>query len=91
MISASKTTFNLENLKILRPKFTKNLTNLLMTFCKFPPIGIPRNFKRRVLGTLKKYLLHLLTWLRQLKKFRNSFGIINNPNIFKINILEFHL
>ena len=37
MISASKTTFSLKNLKILRPKVTKNLTNLLKKFCEFPP------------------------------------------------------
>jgi len=31
MISASKTTLNLNNLNILRPKVSKNLTNLLKT------------------------------------------------------------
>jgi len=37
MISASKTTFSLNNIKILRPKVTKNLTNLLKRFCEPPP------------------------------------------------------
>jgi len=37
MISASKTTFRVNNLKILRPKVRKNLTNLGKTFCKFEP------------------------------------------------------
>ncbi len=37
MISASKSTLNLNNLKILRPKVTKNLTNLHKKFCEFPP------------------------------------------------------
>jgi hypothetical protein len=37
MICASKTTFSLNNLKILRSKVTKNLTNLLKKFCEFPP------------------------------------------------------
>jgi hypothetical protein len=36
MISPSKTTFSLGNLKILRPKVLKNLTNLLKKFCEFP-------------------------------------------------------
>jgi len=37
MISASKSTLSLNNLKILRPKVTKNLTNLGKKFCEFPP------------------------------------------------------
>jgi len=37
MISASKTTFSHCNIKILRLKVTKNLTNLLKKFCEFPP------------------------------------------------------
>jgi len=37
MISASKTIFSLNNLKILRPKVMKYLTNLLKKFCEFPP------------------------------------------------------
>ncbi len=35
MTSASKSTLNLNNRKILRPKVTKNLTNLLKKFCEF--------------------------------------------------------
>ncbi len=37
MISASKTTFRHYNLKILRLKVTKNLTNLPNKFCEFRP------------------------------------------------------
>jgi len=37
LISASKTTFCHCNLKILRPKVRKNLTNLLKKLCEFPP------------------------------------------------------
>jgi len=37
MISASKSTLSLNNLKILRPKVTKNLTNLRKKFCELPP------------------------------------------------------
>ncbi len=37
MIFASKSTLSLNNLKILRPKVTKNLTNLPKKFCEFPP------------------------------------------------------
>ncbi len=37
MISASKSTLSLNNLKILRPKVTKNLTNLCKQFCESPP------------------------------------------------------
>ncbi len=43
MISASKTTFSLNNLKILRPKVTKNLTNLLKKFCEFSPRAVSYN------------------------------------------------
>jgi hypothetical protein len=35
MISASKTTFTPNNLKILRPEVSKNLTNLLKKFCEY--------------------------------------------------------
>jgi len=44
MISASKTTFSDFNLKILRPKVTKNLTNFRKKFCEFPP----RDLKKRM-------------------------------------------
>jgi len=37
MTSASKSNLNLSNLKILRPKVTKNLMNLSKKFCEFPP------------------------------------------------------
>jgi len=36
-LSASKTTFSHFNLKILRPKVTKNLKNLRKKFCESPP------------------------------------------------------
>jgi len=39
MISASKTTFNHYNLKILMPKVRKNLKNLLKKFCESQPRG----------------------------------------------------
>ena len=37
MISASKITLSQNNLKILWPKVTKNLTHLHKTFCESPP------------------------------------------------------
>ena len=37
MIFASKSNLSPDNLKILRPKATKNLTNLPKKFCEFPP------------------------------------------------------
>jgi hypothetical protein len=37
MISAPKSNLSLKNIKILRPKVTKNLTNLLKKFCESPP------------------------------------------------------
>ena len=40
MISASKTTFRVNNLKILRPKVTKNIKNLSKKFCEFPPRNV---------------------------------------------------
>jgi len=48
MISTSKITLNQNNLKILRPKVTKNLTNLCKKFCESPPtafFSIAYNFK----------------------------------------------
>jgi len=40
LISDSKTTFSQYNLKILRVKVTKNLTNFLKKFCEFPPRAV---------------------------------------------------
>jgi len=40
MISASKTTPSQLNLKILRPKVTKNIKNLRKKFCEFRPSEI---------------------------------------------------
>jgi len=37
LISASKTNYRHYNLKILRPKVTKNIKNLHKKFCEFPP------------------------------------------------------
>jgi len=37
LISASKTTLSHYNLKILRPKVTKNIKNLYKKFCECPP------------------------------------------------------
>jgi hypothetical protein len=37
MISASKSTLSLNNLKILRPKVKKNLMNFRKKFCESPP------------------------------------------------------
>jgi len=37
MISVSKSSLSLNNLKILRPKVTKNLMNLSEKFCELPP------------------------------------------------------
>ncbi len=37
MTCSSKNTFSLFNLKVLRPKVTKNITILLKKFCEFPP------------------------------------------------------
>jgi len=37
LISASKTTFSHNNLKVLRPEVTKNITNLRKKFCEFRP------------------------------------------------------
>jgi len=37
MIPASKSTLSLNNLKILRPIVTQNLTNLCNKFCEFHP------------------------------------------------------
>jgi hypothetical protein len=40
MINDLRTTFSHNNLKILRPKVTKNLTNLLKKFCEFRPLSL---------------------------------------------------
>jgi len=39
MISATKSTLSLNNLKILRPKVKKSLPNFRKKFCEFPPRG----------------------------------------------------
>jgi len=44
MTSASKTTFCNYDLKILRTKVTKNLTNLHKKFCEFPSCSEFRQF-----------------------------------------------
>jgi len=40
IISASKSTLSLNNLKILRHKVIKNLTNLRKKVCESPPAGV---------------------------------------------------
>ncbi len=59
MISASKTTLSHYNLKILRPKVTKNLTNLPKKFCDFPPSCIRLLFD--VMKSNSIELLYLFT------------------------------
>jgi len=44
IIFASKTTNSCYNLKILRPKVTKNLTNLRKKFCESPPRALIFHF-----------------------------------------------
>ncbi len=43
MMSASKMTLSQNNLKIFRPKVTKNCTNLHKKFCESPPRFIQSN------------------------------------------------
>jgi len=45
MISASKTTYSHYNIKILRPKNTKNIKNLPKNFCEFPPRSLKTQMK----------------------------------------------
>ncbi len=52
MISASKITLSLNNLKILRPKVTKNLTNLGKKFYESSP-SLVSNFERKLQNRLK--------------------------------------
>ncbi len=47
MISASKSTLSVNNLKILRPKVTKNLTHLRKKFCESPPRAVARQWRER--------------------------------------------
>ncbi len=73
MISASKSALSLNNLKILRPKVTKNITNLHKKFCEFPP-WIERTYCKLALtkrgrppkkaGTASSMMLWLFTKLR---------------------------
>jgi len=48
MISDLKSTLSLNNLKILRPKVTKNLTNWPKKFCEFPPRILNLFFQRLI-------------------------------------------
>ncbi len=65
MISASKTTYSL---KILKPKVTKNITNLHNKFCEFPP--------RCLLYTveMKFLVLSLKVWPKVPPKFSKNLG-----------------
>ncbi len=52
MISSSKITLsqnNLNNFKILRPKVTKNLTNLRKKFCESPPRSLNKIRKSNII------------------------------------------
>ncbi len=67
MISASKTTYNDYNLKILRPKVKKNIKNLRKKFCEFPPRRIT-SFIILMKGALR------FSWLHKQK--RQAFDVI---------------
>jgi len=64
MISASKTTFSLKNLKILRPKNTKNVTNLLKKFCEFLPCYILDCMYTNTISNLSNKLKTILDFLK---------------------------
>jgi hypothetical protein len=57
MISASKITLSQNNLNILRPKVTKNLTNLRKKFCESPPCCFRERSKRKKRGEIEKEFL----------------------------------
>ncbi len=57
-------TFCPYNLKILRPKVTKNLTNLLKKFCEFSSGS--QSYKRNLVFKKSKLVLNLL-WVRYLQ------------------------
>jgi len=59
MISTSKTTLRLNNLKILRPKVMKNLMNLLKKFFEFPSMAVDNKVN--------------LSWAQSYKTFRRIF------------------
>jgi len=70
LISASKTTFSLNNLKILRPKVTKNLKNLLEKFCEFPHCGL-----NQLTSNFYSSLIFFCCLARSKIIFRQSIGI----------------
>ncbi len=75
MISASKTTYIHYNLKILRPKVTKNIKNLRRKFCEFPP---------RVLLYLHKVFFQFLNQSNCKNTNTNIyFYIISSKSIFR--------
>jgi len=53
MISASKRTLKLNNLKIFMPKVRKSLTNLPKEFCEFPPWFLKKRLTLTCSSTLK--------------------------------------
>jgi len=73
MISASKSTLGLKNLKILRPKVTKNLTNLRKKFCESPPSWWTENVKT---------LCAQFFW-RKCGKAQQSVQMFNSSNLKK--------
>ncbi len=65
MISASKTSFSLNNLKILRPK----VTNLLKKFCKFPPRAF---LNKHVVEIDYRYLNKVYDWTSDVRSYTLS-------------------
>jgi len=79
MISASKSTLGRNNLKILRPKVTKNLTNLEKKFCESPHDGAVR-FRK---DPRKEFFQQTLVLYR-------SYGFSENAirNVFRFQLMS---
>jgi len=56
MISASKSTLSLNNLKIVRPKVMKFFTNLRTKFCEYPPSNVAWTSCAMLLAVLIRWL-----------------------------------
>ena len=64
MICASKSTLSLNNLKILKPKVTKNLKNLRKKFCESPPRSlIELNLGKRCVSPATTFNMNNNFWI----------------------------
>jgi len=86
MIAASKITLSHYNLKILRPKVTKNLTNLPKKFCEFRPLFLTTLCNHGLIETV--FLFDRELSKKMLKEIL-IFSVLYNNSIFHSLVILF--